>query len=66
MQRLIIKKGDLENSIQELVERLDEEVENNANVAAARRKLEAELEHYKENLEDLRQDIDMVSLVILQ
>ena len=65
MQRLMLKKGELESSIQELVERLDEEVENNANISAGRRKLEAELDHYKENLEDLRQQIDMVRLAVM-
>ena len=42
------------HSLQELVDRLDEEVENNANISAARRKVEAELEHYKENLTELK------------
>lgn len=33
---------------------MDEEVENNANISAARRKVEAELEHHKENLTELK------------
>lgn len=58
VQRLIAKKADLETHIQEMVERLDEEVENNANISAARRKLEAELENQRENLDDLQMQLD--------
>lgn len=60
VQRLVQKKVELESHIQELVERLDEEVENNANIAAARRKLEAELDNAKENLEDLQGQMELV------
>lgn len=60
VQRLITKKADLETHIQEMVERLDEEVENNANISAARRKLEAELENQRENLDDLQMQLDAV------
>ena len=42
------------------MERLDEEVENNANISAARRKLEAELENQRENLDDLQMQLDAV------
>ena len=42
------------------MERLDEEVENNANISATRRKLDAELEHSREDLEDVRQQMDQV------
>ena len=56
----MVKKADLEANIQELVERLDEEVENNANIATARRKLEAELDRSKEDYEDLQQQLDLV------
>lgn len=42
------------------MERLDEEVENNANIAAARRKLEAELDNARENLEDLQGQMELV------
>ena len=60
VQRLVVKKADLEAHIQELVERLDEEVENNANIATARRRLEAEVERSKEDCDDLRQQLDLV------
>ena len=60
VQRLITKKADLETHIQEMVERLDEEVENNANISAARRKLEAELENQRENLDDLQMQLDAI------
>ena len=60
------KKGDLEVQIQELVERLDEEVENNANIATARRKLEADLDHLKEDLDDLKQQLELVEQEKLQ
>ena len=56
----MVKKADLEAHIQELVERLDEEVENNANIATARRKLEAELDRSKEDYDDVRQQLDLV------
>lgn len=48
------KKGELEGSIQEMSERLDEEVENNAHISATSRKLKAEIDHLQENLEDLQ------------
>lgn len=47
--------------IQELEERLEEEVDNNANVGAAKRKVEAALEHAEEQLENLKQQMQMVS-----
>lgn len=50
----------MESHIQELVERLDEEVDNNANISAARRKLEAEVEHLKEEQEDLNAQLDLL------
>ena len=53
-----MKKGDLETHLQELVERLDEEVDNNANISAARRKLEAELDNLREEQEDLTAQLD--------
>ena len=56
-----MKKGDLESHIQELVERLDEEVDNNANISTARRKMEAELERSREDYEDLKQQMELVS-----
>ena len=56
----MVKKADLEANIQELVERLDEEVENNANIATARRKLEAELDRSKEDYDDVQQQLDLV------
>ena len=56
----MVKKADLEAHIQELVERLDEEVENNANIATARRRLEAELDRSKEDYDDVRQQMDLV------
>ena len=59
-ERLVQKKVELETHLQELVERLDEEMENNANIAAARRKLEAELDNSKENLEDLQGQMELV------
>jgi len=59
VQRLIVKKGDLEAHIQELVERLDEEVDNNASISTARRKIEAELERSREDYEDLKQQMDL-------
>ena len=52
VQRLMAKKADLEANLQEMVERLDEEVDNNANISAAKRKLEALLEHATHDLED--------------
>lgn len=58
VERLVIKKGDLETHIQEMVERLDEEVETNANISAARRKLEAEVENFREEQEDLTAQLD--------
>lgn len=54
VQRLMSKKGELEGSIQEMSERLDEEVENNAHISAVSRKLKAEIDHLQENLEDLQ------------
>lgn len=48
------KKGELESNVQELNERLDEEMENNATISSTRRKLEAEIDHLQENLEDLQ------------
>ncbi len=61
VQRLVAKKADLEAHITELVERLDEEVDNNANISAARRKLEAELDNIQEDLEEANQQLDMVN-----
>jgi len=46
---------------QELEERLEEEVDNNANVGAAKRKVEASLEHAEEQLENLKQQMQMVN-----
>ena len=46
---------------QELEERLEEEVDNNANVGAAKRKVEAALEHAEEQLENLKQQMQMVT-----
>ena len=43
-----------------MVERLDEEVDNNANISAAKRKLEAEMEHIKEDLDDVRAQLEVV------
>ena len=60
VQRLVVKMADLEANIQELVERLDEEVENNANISTARRRLEAELDRSKEDYDDVRQQLDLV------
>ena len=56
----MVKKADLEANIQELVERLDEEVENNAAISTARRKLEAELDRSKEDYDDIQQQLDLV------
>ena len=58
MQRLVSKKGELELQFQEIVDRLDEEIENNENIAAARRKLEAELDSMKENVDDLMMQLE--------
>jgi len=60
VQRLMGKKAELESNIQELSERLDEEVENNANVAATRRKLEAEIDHLEDSLEDVHNQMSAV------
>lgn len=46
---------------QELEERLEEEVDNNANVGAAKRKVEAALEHAEEQLENIKQQMQMVT-----
>lgn len=46
---------------QELEERLEEEVDNNANVGAAKRKVEAALEHAEEQLENIKQQMQMVN-----
>ena len=46
---------------QELEERLEEEVDNNANVGAAKRKVEAALEHAEEQLENVKQQMQMVN-----
>lgn len=40
------------------MERLDEEVDNNANISAARRKLEAEVDNLKEEQEDLNAQLE--------
>ncbi len=58
VERLVTKKADLESHIQEMVERLDDEVENNANISAARRKLEAEVDNLKEEQDDLTAQLD--------
>lgn len=60
VQRLMAKKADLESNLQEMVERLDEEVDNNANISAAKRKLEAEMDRIKEDLDDLQTQLGAV------
>ena len=45
---------------QELVDRLDEEMENNSNVASAKRKIETEFEQLKESLEEVQQQLQLV------
>ena len=60
VQRLMAKKVDLEANLQEMVERLDEEVDNNANISAAKRKLEAQLEHIQQDLEDAQAQLEAV------
>ncbi len=62
VERLVTKKADLETHIQEMVERLDDEVENNANISAARRKLEAEVDNLKEEQEDMAAQLDNMEL----
>lgn len=47
-------------SKQELVDRLDEEMENNSNVAAAKRKVETELDQLRDTLDDVQQQLQLV------
>ena len=42
------------------MDRLDEEMENNSNVAAAKRKVETELEQLRDSLEEVQQQLQLV------
>ena len=59
-QRLKQQKATLEEQLLDLEARVDEEVENNANISSLKRKLEAELEQTKEMLKDMEDHLTMV------
>lgn len=61
IQRLKQHKATLEEQVADLEQRVEEEVENNANVSSAKRKMEAELEQTREQLKDVEEQVQMVS-----
>ena len=61
IQRLKQHKVTLEEQVADLEQRVEEEVENNANVSSAKRKMEAELEQTRELLKDVEEQVQMVS-----
>lgn len=61
IQRLKQHKVTLEEQVADLEQRVEEEVDNNANVSSAKRKMEAELEQTRELLKDVEDQVQMVS-----
>lgn len=61
IQRLKQHKATLEEQVADLEQRVEEEVENNANVSSAKRKMEAELEQTRDQLKDVEEQVQMVS-----
>ena len=57
---MYILLNDFKTFLQELVDRLEEEMENNSNNSALKRKLELEIEQCKETSEELQQHVDLV------
>lgn len=60
IQKLKQHKATLEEQVADLEQRVEEEVENNANVSSAKRKMEAELDQTKEQLKDVEEQVQMV------